>query len=237
MPSLSTIITSIRCLAQRNTFYNVCKRSLKYYGGPGAWAEGLFRTWRGGLVEGGWMGWGGVGGWVDGVRDEANKPPLCQLFACNYPLKHLKVRPQKTRPRKIYHFPALTYARAHPQTGVAPSSLPDTKAATQYHASSKKLPVTTDYHFLNPHHHQPHPFSIFVLTYFGRICEQFWLDLYVSKLGWKTSKFGGFEPPGVLVSPSPVPTAALQWTLHMYELEGNFTFFGALNSIVHIALC
>ena len=180
-------------------------------------------------------GWGEVGG---GVRDEANKPPLCQLFACNYPLKHLKVRPQKTRPHKIYHFPALTYARAHPQTGVAPSSLPDTKAATQYHASSKKLPVTTDYHFLNPHHHQPHPFSIFVLTYFGRICEQFWLDLYVSKLGWKTSKFGGFEPPGVLVSPSPVSTAAP--AVYMYELECNFTlhmllsFYSPVCSSVHV---
>ena len=172
------------------------------------------------------------------MRDEANKPPLCQLFACNYPLKHLKVRPQKTRPRKIYHFPALTYARAHPQTGVAPDCLPDTKAATQYHASSKKLPVTTDYHFLNPHHHQPHPFSIFVLTYFGRVCEQFWLDLYVSKLGWKTSKFGGFEPPGVLVSPSPVSTAAP--AVYMYELECNFTlhmllsFYSPVCSSVHV---
>ena len=176
--------------------------------------------------------------WVEGWGPKQTSRPCAKLFACNYPLKHLKVRPQKTRPRKIYHFPALTYARAHPQTGVAPSSLPDTKAATQYHASSKKLPVTTDYHFLNPHHHQPHPFSIFVLTYFGRVCEQFWLDLYVSKLGWKTFKFGGFEPPGVLVSPSPVSTAAP--AVYMYELECNFTlhmllsFYSPVCSSVHV---
>ena len=181
----------------------------------------------------GWMGWGG--GWGEGrSKQAAPVPTLCMQLSP----QTLEGSPSKDSAPRDLPLSALTYARAHPQTGVAPSSLPDTKAATQYHASSKKLPVTTDYHFLNPHHHQPHPFSIFVLTYFGRVCEQFQLDLYVSKLGWKTSKFGGFEPPGVLVSPSPVSTAAP--AVYMYELECNFTlhmllsFYSPVCSSVHV---
>ena len=119
----------------------------------------------------GWLG--RVGGRGEGRSKQAS--PVCQLFACNYPLKHLKVRPQKTRPRDL-PLSGADICKSPPSDGRAPDCRTPTP---QYHAWSKKLPVTTDYHFLNPHHHQPHPFSIFVPTYFGRICEQSRLDLYV----------------------------------------------------------
>ena len=101
-------------------------------------------------------GWGEVGG---GVRDEANKPPLCQLFACNYPLKHLKVRPQKTRPREIYHFPRWhmqepTLRRAWPRP---PCRTPKLQRSTMLPAKNYQWPpitISLTHTIINPTHFQ-----------------------------------------------------------------------------------
>ena len=165
-----------------------------------------------------------VGG---GVRAEANKPPLCQTLCMQLSPQTLEGSPSKDSALRDLPLSDADICTAHPQTGRG-FFLPDTKASVQcsavIHAWST-LTVTTDYHFLNPHHHQPQQPSHFqyLSPNFGRICEQFWLDLYVAKLGWKTSKFGGFERPGVPVSPSPISSAPVCGDI--YGLPVNYTLY------------
>ena len=161
------------------------------------------------MASGGWR-WRGEGR----SKQAAPVPTLCMQLSP----QTLEGSPSKDSALRDLPLSGADICTAHPQTGRG-RALPACRTpkllqcnCTVLHmlgANYQWPPITISltHTIINPTNL---PIFNICPPYFGCICEQFWLDLYESKFGWKTSNF---EPPGVLVSPSPISTGAVSiWT-------------------------
>ena len=85
--------------------------------------------------------------------------------------------------------PVLEFTQGVILNAVHQSSLPT--------CAQSRLTATNYNHFLNPHHQSSTPAPTFFYFQYlspksGRICQQSWMDLQLSKFGWKSSRFGCF---------------------------------------------
>lgn len=151
--------------------------------------------------------------WVEGWGPKQTSRPCAKLFACNYPLKHLKVRPQKTRPCEIYHFPTLTYAQPTLRLGGAsfsrtPKLQCNAVLLSMLGAHWQWPPITIS---LTPTIINPNNLPIF------NICPRI-LVVFVNNSGWicMWPNWGGKLPSLEVLSGQVSPFHLLLFPVHQY---------------------